>query len=248
VTPLLVVLFLSASPAAIPCPNCPPEPPPKIFHEPFECKKGLVKVKCQEGVRCVTPAEARELEAKRPSPPPPPAKPKYTLQDASPPPALIVPKVVAKNEPAPKKPSEWRVTLLGEVGPKFCGREMRGLVGLRFHHLPTHLGLELEDMWYRGGGGRLMLYPYQSDHLMLHLNAGVHFDEPKAPSYADVDRKWDWAAGAGAELPITDSIGLVADWRLFMPMKVPEGYSADKVQQHVWQQSMILGGLYWRFE
>ena len=256
ISAILVALALTAQP--VPCPECPVTPAPKVFKGDFKCKPGLVKAKCGDEIRCVPPAQAKRMEAAQKKAPPSAKveapvqhKPKFVLQDAPPPPVLIVPPVVEKKmvgpvPPPPTKPSPWAVTAFGEVGRTLCGcncPDWRFVGGLRLRHAPSHLGLELEHMVRYGGGGRVMLYPVLGKHLRLNLGAGLHYGRPENPNLKDINRQWNWTAGAGAEVPLTERLDLIADYRWFYPIGDVPGDTWDRS----WRQSMAFGGLQLRF-
>lgn len=252
---LLVAMALSAAPAD-PCVACPPVK--KEFKGDFKCKPGLQKYKCGTKWRCL-PAPPAELAKRAEQVPPPPPVEQVAppaVQEA-PPRAIIAPSPPTPTPepsqeaptPSPVKRTPWRVLALAEAGSTFCGPQVRFLGALRLRHEPTGLGLEVEDMVRYGGGGRLMWYPVQAEHLRLHVNAGLHYDKPYAPTQHAVKRDWDWAAGLGAEVPVAkdDKWGAVVDLRWFRPVGTPDEFSATRVTEESCHQMMLMGGLFYRF-
>jgi hypothetical protein len=112
----------------------------------------------------------------------------------------------------------------GLRGPHFT----EGLLGVRAHYRPAHLGAEVYTNFAYGVGAQLLVYPYQGDKLNLHLNAGVLGFGKFHISANDVPRPWDLTLGAGGEYEVYRKsfsrsdlvVSLTADWRWAFPSPV----------------------------
>jgi hypothetical protein len=219
----LTLALVSSNPD---CYLCPTEPPPVIYHEPFECKEGLAKVRCESGWRCV-PTELV----------PEPVRSSYRVQ-VEPTPFREPPLVL---DGPYDEPLAW--TVLGEAGgaatcPCSNSGGVVGLLGVRGRD--GWLGAQLHTLFNHGLGGDVLVYPLVLDGLRLHVNAGLlwHNGDPvTAPGW---DRTWDWSVGAGVELPLSKRLDLVGDARCFAPV----GYRINSTSV---EQTLLLGGLLLRF-
>lgn len=237
-TSLILALMLAAAPA-----ECPPLP--KVWHEPFECKAGLVKTTCGGQVRCLTPQQ--EQECKRD----PFQPPEFVLTPKAPheePPSPTKPE---KLPPRPVKPSNWHVGPYAELGfgtwqykhaikgtyLSLYDSYVEADVGFHAHYLPARLAARAFYGHYTGFGAQAQFYLVQGAGLEWHLDAGVlRTGHPFSyPSVQDVERRWDLHWGTGVEYPITREFVLLGDLKVSTPLDIQR----EQGWQHDW--SNILG-------
>jgi hypothetical protein len=96
-------------------------------------------------------------------------------------------------------------------------------------------------------GAEGLVYLVQNPRFRLHLNGGILYHNEEDVSVRTIDRKWDWNAGFGVDLPISGNVELVGDLNWYHPFNVPAGFDATRVNEHSLQQSLLMGGLLWRF-
>lgn len=107
--------------------------------------------------------------------------------------------------------------LRGAVGTWTCGNHLFGLVGLRGHHYPSHLGAEVNTQFYWGHAAQLMVYPVQTGVFNWHLNGGALWFWHQPFAVQDVTRRWDLTAGTGVEVALAKHLALTGDLRVAVP-------------------------------
>jgi hypothetical protein len=121
--------------------------------------------------------------------------------------------------PAPKKDPSFVIGPRLALGLGVREPNVSGLVGLRAHYRPAHLGLEAYYLFDYGVGAQLLVYPYQGEKLDVHVNAGALFPGSYL-SVNDVPRTWDLTVGAGLEYQVVRHVSLTLDWRWATPSPV----------------------------
>jgi hypothetical protein len=257
-TSLLIALMLATTPVAQTTPDCNVKVE-KIFHEPFECKPGLVKVKCGSRIICQKPTEP---VCEKPEPLPQ----KVIIVEKKPdtgPEVIVFPTKYPVEEP-----SRWHHGPYLELGTSFVRPNnvlsakdgdqwtmLEGNLGYHAHYMPWRLGGRLFISNY-GPSLEFQFYPIQGEGLEWHLFAGPRWvggPFSHYPSVIDVYRRWDISWGTGVEYPLDDA----KHWVLLGDLRVSTALYHQSEQNwtyepaHVFtnelKQVRLLGGLMYRF-
>lgn len=128
---------------------------------------------------------------------------------------------------------------LGAMSPN-----TEGLLGLRAHFLPLHLGAEVSTSFDYGWATQVLVYPYQGKRLSVHVNTGVLSLGKTFLSTQDVPRTWDLTLGAGVEYKLFKHLSLTGDYRLALPSFVYMAEHSTPVRDEAGNQVYGQAGRY----
>lgn len=173
------------------------------------------------------------VKRKKRRPPKPPAPPTVTVVTVpgDPPPPVVVEKVVDRivirelRLPCPETgcpPEEGtEVGFRLALGLSARDQHTRGLVSLRLEWPKTPFGLDVFSEFQYGVGAQVLLYPYRSQRIAIHVvDPGVLVTgDPWSYSHdADVERRVELLFGAGLQLRVACHVWLTADVRTGVPL------------------------------
>jgi hypothetical protein len=137
------------------------------------------------------------------------------------------------------------VGLRGAAGASFClPQGYLGLLGLRLHSYPWHLGAEVYTEFYWGYGAQLLFYPVQTHVINWHLNGGAYWFDHIPYVVARQPRQVDLTLGTGLEVEVLPHLYLTGDLRARIPSPIAMaavGDVANTIGTSLIQTQLLLG-------